>query len=241
MYFDRLKTVLASLALLTSVSQASATIVNVTYSGLVSSVRDLTGTLFDNGGSVQVGDTYVATFVFDTALGNTFSSATQNYAIGGTSVSQPTPALSAQVTINGVTVSIDPSYASDIQGQNDGSTARQFHSAQDYRPLDGYNEYTQNFFRGFAGNGPNIPAFIDGVIHYTLEPNVQGFGEYFLSQNGGSDVSWVFADLRTLDVTLSATSAVPEASTWAMLILGFAGVGFMGYRRRKSRTALRLS
>ena len=29
-------------------------------------------------------------------------------------------------------------------------------------------------------------------------------------------------------------SAVPEPSTWAMMILGFAGIGFMAYRRRKS-------
>ena len=28
-------------------------------------------------------------------------------------------------------------------------------------------------------------------------------------------------------------AAVPEPSTWAMMILGFAGVGFMTYRRRK--------
>jgi hypothetical protein len=27
-------------------------------------------------------------------------------------------------------------------------------------------------------------------------------------------------------------SAVPEPSTWAMMILGFVGVGFMAYRRR---------
>jgi hypothetical protein len=33
-------------------------------------------------------------------------------------------------------------------------------------------------------------------------------------------------------------SSVPEPSTWAMMILGFAGVGFMAYRRRNS-TALR--
>jgi hypothetical protein len=33
------------------------------------------------------------------------------------------------------------------------------------------------------------------------------------------------------------TPAVPEASTWAMIILGFAGVGFMAYRR-KSKPAL---
>jgi hypothetical protein len=31
-------------------------------------------------------------------------------------------------------------------------------------------------------------------------------------------------------VTLQA--AVPEPSTWAMMILGFAGVGYMAYRRR---------
>jgi hypothetical protein len=42
------------------------------------------------------------------------------------------------------------------------------------------------------------------------------------------------------DVSLSTqvTGAVPEPSTWAMMILGFAGVGFMAYRR-KSKPVLR--
>jgi hypothetical protein len=31
-------------------------------------------------------------------------------------------------------------------------------------------------------------------------------------------------------------SAVPEPSTWAMMILGFAGVGFMAYRRKNKPT-----
>ena len=35
------------------------------------------------------------------------------------------------------------------------------------------------------------------------------------------------------NVSLDVTAAVPEPSTWAMMILGFAGVGFMAYRRRK--------
>lgn len=47
----------------------------------------------------------------------------------------------------------------------------------------------------------------------------QGFG----NQNAG------------LDATL--TAGVPEPSTWAMLILGFVGTGFMAYRRH-SKTAL---
>ena len=34
-------------------------------------------------------------------------------------------------------------------------------------------------------------------------------------------------------------SAVPEPSTWAMMILGFAGVGYLAYRRRDQAIALR--
>jgi hypothetical protein len=33
------------------------------------------------------------------------------------------------------------------------------------------------------------------------------------------------------------TGAVPEPSTWAMMILGFAGVGFLAYRRRNQFSA----
>ena len=31
--------------------------------------------------------------------------------------------------------------------------------------------------------------------------------------------------------------AVPEPSTWAMMLLGFAGLGFMGYRASAKRQA----
>jgi PEP-CTERM motif len=39
-------------------------------------------------------------------------------------------------------------------------------------------------------------------------------------------------------ITIDIPAAVPEPSTWAMMILGFAGVGFMAYRRRKPAAAL---
>ena len=38
--------------------------------------------------------------------------------------------------------------------------------------------------------------------------------------------------------TVGVQSAVPEPSTWAMMILGFAGIGLMTYRRRKSMAGL---
>jgi hypothetical protein len=40
--------------------------------------------------------------------------------------------------------------------------------------------------------------------------------------------------------TLTLTAAVPEPSTWAMMILGFFGVGFMAYRRKQNQPSLRL-
>jgi hypothetical protein len=39
-------------------------------------------------------------------------------------------------------------------------------------------------------------------------------------------------DTSTTTNPLNIAVAVPESSTWAMLILGFAGIGFMAYRRR---------
>jgi hypothetical protein len=38
-----------------------------------------------------------------------------------------------------------------------------------------------------------------------------------------------------------AVSAVPEPSTWAMMILGFCGIGFMAYRRKQSGPSFRLA
>jgi hypothetical protein len=37
------------------------------------------------------------------------------------------------------------------------------------------------------------------------------------------------------------TAAIPEPSTWAMMILGFFGVGFMAYRRKQNGPALRVA
>jgi hypothetical protein len=43
----------------------------------------------------------------------------------------------------------------------------------------------------------------------------------------------------TLDVELvSAVASVPELSTWAMMLLGFLGLGFMAYRRKQIGEAL---
>jgi hypothetical protein len=42
-----------------------------------------------------------------------------------------------------------------------------------------------------------------------------------------------FTVFGPLTITRSPAAAVPEASTWAMMLLGFAGLGFVGYQSRR--------
>jgi hypothetical protein len=54
--------------------------------------------------------------------------------------------------------------------------------------------------------------------------------------HGGPDQNGNFTeqgfDVRTLGFFTTGVGAVPEPSTWAMLLLGFAGIGFIAYRRK---------
>jgi len=62
-----------------------------------------------------------------------------------------------------------------------------------------------------------------------------GSGNYYLQIGGtGGGTSGYGGNLTT-----AAIGVVPEPSTWAMLLLGFAGVGFMSYRRRNQNAAFR--
>jgi hypothetical protein len=73
------------------------------------------------------------------------------------------------------------------------------------------------------GNFTSPTSFSLGTLsddHYVLSFLVDNF-----RQNGGNPSG--------LDVSVSA---VPESSTWAMMILGFLGVGFMSYRRKTYAT-----
>jgi len=85
-------------------------------------------------------------------------------------------------------------------------------------------------------------VFTINGINYTVA--LTGFqltgGSGFLDSNntqfhvleGGSATANLYAQ-----VTTDISGGVPELSTWAMMILGFCGLGFMAYRR-KSKTAL---
>ena len=56
------------------------------------------------------------------------------------------------------------------------------------------------------------------------------------------DSSGAIPEFAPDNATFTASvAAVPEPSTWAMMILGFFGIGFMAYRRKQNGPALRLA
>ncbi len=63
-----------------------------------------------------------------------------------------------------------------------------------------------------------------------------GSGSDQQGQSSGSVVEMTWSGGADFQLVNVAVPAVPEPSTWAMMLLGFAGIGFIAYRRR-NRTA----
>ena len=86
--------------------------------------------------------------------------------------------------------------------------------------------------------GTNAPGSLTGG--YTLQFLLGGeFGECAGTVVCGAIGGPAFSDGSLQELGATTISAVPEPSTWAMMILGFTGIGFMAYRRKSG--ALRLA
>jgi hypothetical protein len=72
-----------------------------------------------------------------------------------------------------------------------------------------------------------------GTVTQTFDVSNTSFQTYLFggSFSGLTSVSWT-ATTETPQFANINVSAVPEPSTWAMLLLGFTGIGFMAYRRK---------
>jgi hypothetical protein len=92
-----------------------------------------------------------------------------------------------------------------------------------------------------AGGGPSaqwggVPLTSSGEAVFGVEGN-----GLVMFQGTYSSISWTNPTFENYYAfTVGSVGAVPEPSTWAMMILGFFGVGFMAYRR-KSQHAVRLA
>ena len=79
----------------------------------------------------------------------------------------------------------------------------------------------------------------DGVSGYCLstgsgcDGKIEGEEEIVVNSSYDSSR----AITGSVEIATVATSAVPEPSTWALMLLGFAGVGFAGFRKKASADA----
>jgi choice-of-anchor C domain-containing protein len=135
----------------------------------------------------------------------------------------------------------------DLSGDGNGSLSQSFDT------IIGQAYAVTFYVAGNPDGGPIVKTFDTGVNVVIPETfDNQGFTR---SSMGWTPYSFEFT-ATALTSTLSFTSttntpfgaaldnvsvtAVPEASTWAMMILGFLGVGFVAYRR-KSQGSLRIA
>jgi hypothetical protein len=72
--------------------------------------------------------------------------------------------------------------------------------------------------------------FLIGTSFSGIAPAAGELNLFYWDQNASDNTQFVTATVTT------GVSGVPEPSTWAMMILGFAGVGFMAYRRSRKNT-----
>jgi hypothetical protein len=104
---------------------------------------------------------------------------------------------------------------------------------------------------GYAGNDnllsfPGTPAFLTyGGLSFTTASDVYNIGFsapfYYMEQQSTNSVGSINPGdtfVQLTDFTVTAVAAVPEPSTWAMMILGFCTLGFIGYRRRAGQTSI---
>ena len=116
--------------------------------------------------------------------------------------------------------------------------------------------FSYDLFSPSNGQANEFNATLTGQVGAadTLGPfSAQGFGSNWVIET--SDFTATTAGPYTLTLSFTgdgvpaadfvldnvAISAVPEPSTWAMMILGFCGLGFMAYRRKQNGLSLRVA
>ena len=78
---------------------------------------------------------------------------------------------------------------------------------------------------------PTLETFDWDVNEVAFHSNIQGY-----------PIQFVLDNLTTMPITEPSTefqslSAIPEASTWALMLVGFAGLGCAGFHKAKSGPA----
>jgi len=141
--------------------------------------------------------------------------------------------------------------AVDLIGDDRGSGGVFGGLSQSFATVTGQKyQLTFDYSHNFGGSASNYAAQVtvgdlSTTVSQTSDQRVWvAFSQTFTANSDSTTLTFIDtqgafnAGIYLDDVSVTPlTAGVPEPSTWAMLLIGFAGLGFMGYRR-KSKPAL---
>jgi hypothetical protein len=90
---------------------------------------------------------------------------------------------------------------------------------------------------GSALFGTPVIYVPEGYVTDTPLSGTSTFANTTLAELGLSPGTYVYTWGDPGSLTVEVSSGVPEPSTWAMMLLGFGGLGFLAYRRRATFAA----
>jgi hypothetical protein len=226
------KLFLASIALIGLAGAASATPVQFTSSGSFSNVQNCLGCSVTNGGTQLNMSGLNQSYVTAVPGGASFSVPPnqQNVIIGSLSWVNNASILTDQAFTAVYTYNINftqPGNASDSQAFNITIT----------QPTNPPGDTIMGLTNAtLAGIGFGSPLITAANLHFgeVGDGTYNGLtGAWYNPEHGHSTLN-IYADFVD---TSPQVAAVPEASTWAMMLLGFAGIVFMGAKRRREGVA----
>jgi hypothetical protein len=162
------------------------------------------------------------------------------------------PSLFITFTDSGVTTTSNPAY---------GAAAHPYDSSDDTyfgvinnssKAVTAFNlKSTSEDIAGFDGDGINTSLYLNISNNPMDNSGYGGPNAYFtnisadlmsltvnfitpIAANGGTDIFSLEEPVSISQIVVGT----PEPSTWAMMVLGFAGMGFVAYRKRGTKSAL---
>jgi PEP-CTERM motif len=223
-------------AAMTICAPAWATIVDATFTGTIGPSSPDNQGIFGPAGNDLGGSTFVLTFEYDTTLGNyVVNNANEIELSGGTVYAVPTLMIFASVTINGIT---GPLFNGDFNSSIQTLNGVNFANNQVFMQAIDANQLGPVI--GVVGQTPTgiIPVSIDTPQTITFDSTFFSFGSVAWGDpaNINSLTNLQFTSVSSLVYSIpgpgDGVGGVPEPSTWAMMGLGFAALGYVGFRRR---------
>ena len=222
-------------------TQASADIFTITYAGTLASGSDVDNTWGTGFNADLAGDAFQLVFnvntagSFHTSLNDPGLHAFDTYE-GGTFYGA-SPPVTALMTINGHSEESSGAIQSIVGNEQIYPAYVGFARSTTNEVSEDSTSNIQILVTSNKSTTFPIPVTASFSIPTIDGTNIQIQGSFAFFDADPIDTSGTFS-LTGVSV-LSLNSAIPEPSTWAMMLLGFAGLGFAGYRasRRKGVAA----